>query len=66
MENDLRLLVRNTQDRYNDYNKLLADYFKSKIDLEWYKDHLRFFKNFEEKRLETLNEQITNLRQGMN
>lgn len=67
----LKYLIKNTEARYIDYTKMLADLFKNK-DLyagehfDWYKDTLRDNKNSEEKALKSLRLELEHLRHGMN
>lgn len=72
-EDFLKLLVKNEEDRYISYKKMLEDTFKHKEFFpigdelsEWYKALLREEKNSSESRLKSLREELTDIRQGMN
>jgi len=62
----LKFIIRKTEERFLSYKKLLEDAFKSKIDLEWYKEHLREMKNYEEHSLKVLNAEMTLSNYGAN
>lgn len=69
----LKILVRNEEDRYISYKKMLEDTFKFKDAFptgdelsEWYKNLLRDEKNHSESRLKNLREELTDIRQGLN
>lgn len=72
-EGFLKELVRQEEDRYISYKKMLEDTFKHKESFpvgdelsEWYKELLREGKNSSESRLKHLREELTDYRQGMN
>lgn len=60
----LKYIVKRTEERIVDWKKQLADYHKNKIDAEWFKEMLRDSKNWDEKWLKDLREELTNLNQG--
>lgn len=62
----LKFIIRKTEERFLSYKKLLEDAFKSKIDSEWYKEHLREMKNYEEHSLKVLNTEMTLSNYGAN
>lgn len=72
-ETFLKNLVRNEEDRYISYKKMLEETFKFKDAFpvgdelsEWYKNLLREEKNISESRLKKLREELTDYRQGLN
>lgn len=72
-EEQLRELVRNAEERYISYGKMLEDVFKDKVNFpsgeeftEWYKELLREGKNTSESWLKGLREELTYFRQGLN
>ena len=67
----LKYLIKNTETRYIEYTKMLADLFKNKAlydveSFDWYKENLRDGKNSEEKTLKSLRLELEHLRHGMN
>ncbi len=72
-EETLKYCIKNTEERYISYKKMLEGIFKDKVNfpigdefVDWYKELLREGKNEEEGYLKKLQLEITNLRQGMN
>jgi hypothetical protein len=71
-EDDLKMFIRNTEERIADYKKQLEDLFKDKtIDKNdenfiWLKEFLREQKNFEERQLKQHRLEMSHLRIGMN
>lgn len=72
-EEMLKTFVRNTEERYIWYKNQLESVFKDKTSFpsgdelaEWYKEHLREWKNISESSLKKLREELTNFRQGLN
>lgn len=72
-EGFLKELVRQEEDRYISYKKMLEDTFKHKESFpagdelsEWYKELLREGKNSSESTLKHLREELTDYRQGLN
>lgn len=72
-EETLKYCIKNTEERYISYKKMLEDIFKDKTNfpigdelVEWYKELLREGKNREEGSLKELHLEIVHLRQGMN
>jgi len=75
-EDFLGPLIKNTEARYIDYGKMLAELYKEKAEwektpegaefFEWYKSMLRDYKNMEEKTLKELRLEQEHARQGLN
>lgn len=72
-EENLKILIRNTEDRYIWYKKEIESLFKNKniwpVDDNftiWYKEFLREEKNLSESHLKELQIEMTHFRQGMN
>jgi len=75
-EDFLRPLIKNTEARYIDYGKMLAELYKEKAEwektpegaefFEWYKTLLRDGKNDEERILKKLRLEQEYARQGLN
>jgi hypothetical protein len=61
----LKKLIKNTEERFISYKKLLEDYFKFKFNDEEYKTILREGLNMEKFRLKCLREEQECLNQGM-
>jgi hypothetical protein len=68
-EEQLRYYIRQSEERYISYKKMLEELFKDKISfpldsdlVSWYKEHLRDCKNREEIYLKEHRESLTNLR----
>ena len=61
----LKKLIKNTEERFISYKKLLEDYFKFKFDNEEYKTILREGLNMEKLQLKSLREEQEYLNQGM-
>lgn len=69
----LKGIIKNTEERYISYKKMLEDLFKNKAifdpnesSVSWYKDFLRESKNYEESLLGKLRDEQQNHRQGLN
>lgn len=72
-EEQLRSLIRNSEERFIWYKKQLELVFKDKVGFppsdtmtEWYKEFLRENKNREEQWLKANQDEILNFRQGLN
>jgi len=65
-EQHLKKLVRNSEERFEDWKQLLTEFHKLKLNNEEYKEILRDGKNSEESWLKSFREELTYHRQGMN
>jgi len=64
---DLKDLIKNTEERYISYKKILEDLYKNKIVIpDWFKDLLHEMKNTEKELMEKLIEERINENQGLN
>lgn len=61
-----RKSIVGAEERIKSYKELLTEGFKLNIYPDWFKDFLRYMKNFEEKRLKKLVEENENLKAGLN
>lgn len=65
-EQHLKKLVRNSEERFEEWKQLLTQFHKLKLNDEEYKEILRDGKNSEESWLKNCREELTYYRQGMN
>lgn len=63
---DLKVIVKNSEDRYVSYKNLLAEMYKTSGVEDWFKEFLREMKNLEEGWLKKLVEEKSFENSGLN